>query len=174
MNIAASADATMITATTRDIHPTNTDHTADARPRTLAPDHLNVEGETTGATINVTTTDVLLANTSLVVAAFHAPQTRATDENRILVRDAQIRAPHPASTGTETADVVRLLLCDHEQSVNLPRPDVVRRQVMSLTATVVPDLQGIIEMTAHPDLTGMKAVPSNRNVLLLLTAKQNA
>jgi hypothetical protein len=173
-NTVASADAMMITATTRDVHLTNTDHTADARPRTLARSRLNVEEEMTGAMKDVTTTDVLLANTSPAVVASHAPRTRATDENRILVRDARIRARHLASTEIETADAVRLLLCDHEQSVNLLHQDVVHHQVMSLTATVVLDLQEIIEMTAHPDLTGMTTVPLNRNVLLLLTAKQNA
>jgi hypothetical protein len=154
-NTVASADATMITATTRDVHPTNTDHTVDARPHTPAHDRPNAEEETTGAMIDVTTTDVLLANTSPVVAVFHAPQTRATDGNHILVRDAQIRAHHLASTEIGTADVARLLLCVHEQSANPLRQDVVHHQATSLTATVVPNLQEIIGTTAHPDLTGM-------------------
>lgn len=164
----------MTTVTTRDVHPTNTGHTAVARLRTLAHDRPNVGEERTGAMTDVTTIDVLLANTILVAAAFHAPQTRAADESHIPVRDAQIRAHHLASTEIEIADVARHLLCGHERNEHPPRLNVVHHRAMSLTATVVPDHRGITETTARPDLTGMITVLQNKSALLLLTAKQNA
>jgi hypothetical protein len=149
----------MTTVTTRDVHLTNTDHTAAARPHTLAHDRLNVGEERTGVKIDATTTDVLLANTIPIVAAFHALQTRAADGSRIPVRDAQTRDHHLANTETEIADVARHLLCDHEQNEPLPRLNDVHHQAMSLTATVVLDHQETTETIVHPDLTGMTIVP---------------
>ena len=159
MITAVSAGAMMTTATMRDVHHTNTDHIADARLRTLAHDRLNVGEKTIGAMTDGTTTDTLLANTSPVVAAFHALQTRAADESHIPVRDAQIHAHHRASTGTETADVVHLLLCGQRPNEPLPRPDVVHHQATSLTVIVALDLRGTIGTTVRPDLTGMTTAP---------------
>jgi hypothetical protein len=153
----------MTTATTRDVHPTNIDHTAIARHLILAHDRLNVDEEMVGVTIDETTTDVLLANTMPAVAAFHGLQILVVDESLTLAHDAQIRVHHLASTETETADVVRLLLYGQKQSANLPHPDVVRRRAMSLMATVVLGLRETTGKTAHLDLTEMTIARQSRN-----------
>jgi len=101
------------------------------------------------------TTDVLLANTIPVVAASRVPQIHVADGSHTLVRDAQIRVHHLASTETEIADVARLLPYGQRQSANLPRLDVVLRRAMSLMPTVVLDLRETTEKTARLNLIGM-------------------
>lgn len=169
MSTAANVDATT-TAMTRDVPPTGTDHIAIVRPRTPAHDHLNVEEEMIGAMTDVMTIDVLLANTTRIAAASHAHQIHA-DGSHTLVRDAQTRVLPLAKTETEMVDDARLLLFDRE---DLLRRDVVHHQAMSLTATAVPDLLGMIETTVHRDLPGMTTVHKGKNALLLLIVKQNA
>ena len=170
MSIAANADATTTIAMMRDVHLTSTDHIAVARPRTLARDHLNVEGGMVGATTDVMMTDVPPANTTRIVAPSHAHQIHA-DENHTLVRDARIRVLPLAKTEKETAEDLRLLLSVQGQNEDLPRLDVVHHQAMSLTAIVGTDLP---ETTALSGLIGMIAVLKGKNALLLLIVKQNA
>jgi len=143
----------------RDVHPTNIDHTAVARPRTLAHDRLNAEDETKDVMTDATTTGVLPANTIPVAAVFHVPQTRAADGSHILVHDAQTRAHRLANIGKEMADAVRLLLSIQRQSVHRLLLDVVHHQAMSLIATAVPDLQETTGMNVHQGRTEMTIVP---------------